>query len=209
MLGEWAFYGLKLKVTPDVLIPRPETELLVERAVAWLETHPDKVLAADVGTGSGCIGVILAKYFAKLHIFAIDVSVKALKIAVQNAALHHVERQINFIHGSLLEKLAQPVDLICANLPYIPSQTLKNLDVYQREPTLALDGGEDGLDLIGELLRQAVTKILPGGMILLEIEAGQGQAVAELAKSAFPGARVRVEKDLAGHDRLVVIEVSG
>ena len=211
LLGHWEFYGLDFLVNPAVLIPRPETELLVEQALAWLQAHPKPVrwLAADVGCGSGCIAVSLAVYLPDLRVLATDVSAVALELASQNAQRHGVAEQIDFCQADLLpEAMELRFDLICANLPYIPSARLSELRVARSEPHLALDGGEDGLDLIGKLLKLAPSYITVDGLILLEIEASQGQAVAGLAAAAFPEAGVSVLKDLAGLDRLVRIDLA-
>jgi release factor glutamine methyltransferase len=205
VLGEWEFYGLSFCVTPDVLIPRPETELLVETAINWLCAAPGRRCAADVGTGSGCIAVSLAAHVPDLQVAATDVSPAALAVACENAARHGVSDRIAFTEGDLLTPVPVPLDLICANLPYIPTETLHDLTVYGKEPDLALDGGPDGLALIRRLITQAKDKLLPGGRMLLEIEERQGNAVYTLACEAFPGAKVEVLQDLAGKDRVVTI----
>jgi release factor glutamine methyltransferase len=206
LLGQWEFYGLTFKITPDVLIPRPETELLVETALDWLTRHPEKTRAAEAGTGSGCIAVSLAVHVPTLMITATDISPQALEIARHNAALHNVAGQINFCHDNLLAGQDGPFDLIYANLPYIPSNTLRGLAVARQEPTLALDGGRDGLDLIRRLLDEAVNVLADQGLILLEIERRQGKQAHHLAQENFPGAAVKVKPDLAGNPRLLVIE---
>ncbi len=205
VLGEWEFFGLPFTLTPQVLIPRPETELLVETALSWLEKHPERRMAADVGTGSGCIAVALAARVKNLQILAADVSAGALEVAGKNVLRHKLQDQICLVQSDLLENLEGPFDLICANLPYIPTATLHGLAVYQREPILALDGGERGLDLIAQLLMQAPLKLKSGGLLLLEIEASQGTDVHALAQQAFPGGDVRIVPDLAGLDRVVCI----
>ena len=211
LLGHWEFYGLDLLVTPAVLIPRPETELLVERALDWLRRHPACRRAADIGTGSGCIAITLAKHIPDLKVLASDLSPQALDVARQNAARHRVAERITFIQADLLALQGmiptQSCDLIAANLPYIPSTTLEGLPVSQFEPCLALDGGENGLDLIRRLLHQAPDCLSPHGCLLLEIEAGQGETARGLAQTAFPQGQVTVLADLAGHDRLVVVEL--
>ncbi len=211
LIGHWEFFGLDFWITSQVLIPRPETELLVEKALAWLDRHPERRQAADVGTGSGCIAISLAVHQPDLQLVATDCSPEALQIAHQNAGRHGVSDQIRFQPADLLylpEPANLPVcfDLIAANLPYIPSETLKELAVYGREPTLALDGGLDGLDLIHRLLRQAQTLLAPGGLMLLEIEHRQGDPARTLAEASFPTARISIDRDLAGQDRLLVIE---
>ncbi len=215
ILGHWEFYGLDFLVTPAVLIPRPETELLVEHALDWLrarlgdtETNllPPRVL--EVGTGSGCIAIALAAALPSLHITASDISADALEIARKNAARHNVAERIDFVQANLLESplTPAPFDLILANLPYIPTELLKTLPVSQSEPALALDGGEDGLSLMRGLLDAAPQHLAPGGMILLEIEASQGAAALSLAYDAFSQADIKLFQDLAGRDRLLAIQ---
>ncbi|MCB9134229.1 MAG: peptide chain release factor N(5)-glutamine methyltransferase [Anaerolineales bacterium] len=215
VLGEWEFFGLKFKVTPEVLIPRPETELLVETALEWLKhfLRDEDLQAADIGTGSGCIAISLAVNCPQLHILATDLSPAALALARQNAALHQVSDRITFLEADLLAPRHSPpatphapLTLITANLPYIPTATLHTLDVYGREPTLALNGGPDGLTLIRRLLAQTATRLAPGGLILLEIEATQGASVTALARQHYPDADIRLYPDLAGYDRLLSIQ---
>lgn len=213
IVGHWEFYGLDFLVTPAVLIPRPETELLVERALDWLRAHPACRWAADIGTGSGCIAIALAARIPDLQVLAIDFSPQALEVAQQNAAHHGVAERITFLQADLLDLPAghspRPFDLIAANLPYIPTSTLVELSVSRFEPKLALNGGEDGLDLIRHMLQQAPASLSPHGCLLLEIEARQGESARALAQAAFPQATVKVLPDLAGHDRLVAVELPG
>jgi release factor glutamine methyltransferase len=213
VLGHWEFYGLDFELTPDVLIPRPETELLVERAIKWLNESPERRTIADVGTGSGCIAVAIAKNIYDVKIIASDISRPALEIARRNACKHSLGKQIDFVQCDLLPPHPDPLptdlhfDLICANLPYIPIQTLRELPIYRREPTLALNGGEDGLEVLRRLLQVAPAWLAPGGMILLEIEASQGMTAVSLAYNAFDSAEIHLHKDLAGRDRLVEIRL--
>lgn len=206
VLGRWEFYGRSFIVTPDVLIPRPETELLVETALTWLAHHPGRERVAEAGTGSGCIAVSIAAELQTTTITATDVSPQALAIAAANAEQHQVASQIEFIENDLLTGLEGPFDLVLANLPYIPAQALRRLPVYLHEPTLALDGGRDGLDLIRRLLHQLQPILAPGGAALLEIEAGQGDIVRDLARQTLSEVRVSVTHDLAGHPRLLTIQ---
>jgi release factor glutamine methyltransferase len=208
ILGHWEFYGLDFLLDPAVLIPRPETELLVDQGGAWLQAHPGRRRAADVGTGSGCIAVSLAVHHADLHITATDLSAAALETARKNAARHAVGQRVRFVQADLLAGLRGPFDLICANPPYIPSAELKKLPVYGREPGLALDGGVDGLAITRRLLAQAPHKLAVDGLLLVEIEATLGTQVLELARQSFPGSQPQVLPDLAGRPRLLRVELS-
>lgn len=217
ILGHWEFFGLDFEVTPDVLIPRPETELLVEQAILWLQSRPvtahSSLRAADVGTGSGCIAISLAKHIPDLRVLATDLSLPALEVAHRNALHHRVAGRVDFVQCDLLPPHPFPLpteshfDVICANLPYIPTATLEHLLVYGREPALALNGGADGLDPIRHLLKIAPEWLAPDGLILLEIEAGQGMAAVSLAYDSFDHATINLRRDLAGRERLVAIRL--
>jgi release factor glutamine methyltransferase len=212
ILGLWEFFGLEFDVTPDVLIPRPETELLVERAIAWLRKseRAGRVLRVmDMGTGSGCIAISMAVNVPGIIITATDISPAALKVARGNAEKMHVSDRINFLEADLFPNslMQDPFSLIVANPPYIPTKTLQKILVYGREPTLALDGSVDGLKLIRRILREAPERLLPGGSLLMEIEASEGPAVYSLATGAFPKAQILLSKDLAGRDRLLEVQL--
>jgi release factor glutamine methyltransferase len=206
ILGRWAFYDRDLCVTPAVLIPRPETELLLERALAFSAAHGPGV-AVDVGTGSGALAVTFAALRPDWQVYAVDVSPAALEVARRNAEIHGVGARITFIEGDLLAGFAADArfDLVMANLPYIPSARLPSLTVSRSEPLTALDGGADGLDLIRRLLAQASSRLNPRALLLLEIDYLQGAAVRALAQTALPGAQTQVLPDLAGLDRIVAI----
>ena len=206
VIGRWEFYGLEFGVTPDTLIPRPETEMLVEQAIHWLKKNPGFRRVADIGTGSGCIAVSLVVNIPDLHITATDISAKALETARANAEKHQVSHRIDFIKADLLPAPLSPLHAIFANLPYIPTQTLTQLDIFGKEPALALDGGEDGLDLIRRLFPQAVLNLVSGGLLLLEIEANQGRTAIKLAREYFPDSEIALIQDLAGRDRLIRIQ---
>jgi release factor glutamine methyltransferase len=221
LLGQWEFFGLNFKITPDVLIPRPETELLVEKALARLsvrrndfsrsyekatEVATTNQMIVDVGTGSGIVAVTLAVKLPQAQVIAADVSAAALEVARANAVARGVADRVKFIRGDLLEGVGK-VNLICANLPYIPTAELETLPVFKHEPALALDGGPDGLRVIERLLATAGEHLLPGSALLAEIGAAQGQATLALARNYFPSAQAAVHKDLAGLDRLLEIEV--
>jgi release factor glutamine methyltransferase len=205
IVGHWEFYKLDFEVTPDVLIPRPETELLVERSITWLKHNPNRRNAADVGTGSGCIGIALASNVSDLRVLASDNSSSALEIARRNAIRNGVSERITFECCDLLPENRE-FDLIVANLPYIPTTTLLQLPVFKHEPASALDGGEDGLRLIGNLLTIAPERLVPGGLLVMEIEASQGPAALSLAYDAFSEAEIHLYRDLAGHDRILEVQ---
>lgn len=206
ILGHWNFFGLDFKLNPATLIPRPETELLVELALEWLKKRPECRQVADVGTGSGCIAISLASQVPHLKVVATDISGQALRAAQANARIHNVSQQVSFLQTHLLEGIQINFDLICANLPYIPTQILASLAVKNREPNLALDGGADGLELIKALLKTAPQHLAQGGRLLMEIESSQAEAVCGLAVVAFPAGDIRVIRDLADRDRLLVVD---
>jgi release factor glutamine methyltransferase len=206
VLGWWEFYGRRFKVDRSVLIPRPETELLVEHALAYLAEHADCDVALEVGTGSGCIAITLAAEIPHLQVVATDVDAAALRMAHVNAERHSVEKRIRFVRTDLATTLFGPFDLICANLPYVPREDLDELTVAQREPRRALDGGAQGLALIQALLADLPRLISPGGRALLEIDEGHGNRVLEMARKALPRGNAKVLPDLAGRDRLLVID---
>jgi len=205
VLGHQDFFGLEFLVNSAVLIPRPETELLAEKALSWLQDHPDKRRALDVGTGSGIIAISLLRYTPDLRIVATDICWESLMVARKNIQQHLPKGSLQLLQCDLLDGICEKFDLICANLPYIPGETLKKLRVYDWEPEIALNGGVDGLDFIRMLLAAAPGKIASGGLILLEIEATQGTRAFRLAEAVFPHAEIRILPDLSGHDRVVQI----
>lgn len=211
VLGHWEFFSMDFDITPDVLIPRPETELLVEKAIAWLQESPVRRTVADIGTGSGIIAVTLAANVRDVYILATDISPEALEVAQKNARKFDVADRIEFIQCDILPKRPDPFptdqhfDLICANLPYIPTETLHALPVYGREPTLALDGGPDGLDLFRKLMALAPDWLAPNSLMLLEIEATQGVQALNLACDLFSEGEIHLHQDLTGRDRLLEI----
>ncbi len=207
LTGRQEFFGLSFEVSPAVLIPRPETELLVETALRWLRSHPAANSAVDVGTGSGCIAVSLAVNTSTLHIVATDISAEALAIAQRNAQIHHVEDRITFQEADLISADLGRFDLICANLPYVPTSELAKVNSLPYEPVLALDGGPDGLALIKRCLACAPAHIRAPGMLLFEIEATTGDAGLALACNVFPQAKISLMPDLTGKERLLTIEL--
>lgn len=208
LLGRWEFYGLSFEVSPAVLIPRPETELLVDEALAWLHTHrvgthPGRRAAADVGTGSAAIPVAIAANVPDVVFHAIDISPDALAIAEANIRQHGLAERVHASQGNLLAGFDTPLDLITANLPYIPSARVPELAVAQWEPRLALDGGTDGLELIRVLIHQAGQLLLPGGLFLEEIDPELEDSVQALARQQWPTAHIEVLADLTGRPRLL------
>ena len=219
VIGSWEFFGMTLEVTPDVLIPRPETELLVERAITWLKENQSRgkpIRMIDIGTGSGCIAITLAANVATIQVHAVDISSTALAVARKNAHRLLGPDRIEFVQADLFPipnhpesmhkgNLPAQYDLVTANLPYIPTDTLHSLPVHKHEPLLALDGGLDGLRVISRFLEQAPGHLADGGLVLLQIEASQGSAVLAMAKTYFPRAFVDLHQDLSGRDRLLEI----
>jgi release factor glutamine methyltransferase len=205
LTGKSSFYGFDLKVNSSVLIPRPETEELVERVMIWVDSRSGLTII-DVGTGSGVIAIAFSRNLPPSTLVATDISFPALQIARFNAE-KNAGQLINFVQGDLLKPFVGMIDLIVANLPYIADAEWTQVDdgVKWYEPSVALSGGSDGLDLLRELLNQAAFKLRPGGAIFLEIGWQQGAAVRHLACKIFPHAEIEVITDLAGQVRIVQI----
>jgi release factor glutamine methyltransferase len=209
IIGKCFFYGLEFKVSPSVLIPRPETEHLVELALIWLNrcgaTSP--LYIVDAGTGSGCVAIALASRFEDAIIDATDSSASALDIAALNAKELGFDRRIRFHQGNLLEPISQQPDLVVSNPPYIADNEWSSLEdgVRQYEPSSALRGGADGLEIIGQLIEQASERLAPRGALFVEIGWRQGDRARSLAQSSFPNAQVEIVKDFAGRDRIICV----
>lgn len=203
LTGSVEFYGLEFEVTPDVLIPRPETETLVDLA---LVRQPGTIV--EVGTGSGCVAVSLAVHLARALICAIDVSPAALAVAQRNAERHGVSERVRLMVGNILIPRPELADLIVSNPPYVSTGDCASLPISVRdhEPRLALDGGPDGLLVVEQLLAQAPAVLKPGGGLLVEIGADQGAAADRLARAFFPHAAVTIHPDLAGRDRVLEVQ---
>ncbi len=207
VLGEWEFFGLDFYLTPDVLIPRPETELLVETALAYVHSHPKSRYAfLDIGTGSGIIPVSLGVHAPYARISATDISPAALEIAHRNVERHGLSGRVELFLADLIpvDFPLSGFDIISANLPYIPTETLQTLEIFGKEPSLALDGGQDGLDVIRRLVARLADEKISDCLCLLEIEHRQGPAIRGLIGQFFPNANIRIQRDLAGFDRLAV-----
>ena len=196
------FYGLDFEIDKRVLIPRPETELLVEQAIEKAKNYPNPVIV-DICTGSGASAVILAKNLPHAQIYAVDISKAALKVTERNCRKHQVEERVTLVRGDLLESSPEQVDIIVANLPYVLTGEVSKVNTAGFEPDLALDGGADGLDAIRRLCRQAKDILQPGGCLLLEIGQGQDQAVCDLLYTVYPSAQVKCFPDFSGIMRIV------
>ena len=212
ILGYREFYGINLLVNSSVMIPRPETETMVEHALfmALMGMESRDLVIADVGTGCGAIAVNLAIHLPAARIYAVDISDGVLDVASYNVRAHNVADRVILGKGNLLEPVPEPVDLIVANLPYIPAKRIASLQPeIQWEPQEALDGGLEGLDQIRGLLSQAPGKVKDQGTILLELDPEQVATVEEIAQRQFPDATLSVEQDLAHQDRIFVVSRSG
>ena len=215
ILGHCEFYGIDFYIDYHTFIPRPETELLVEKAVELAQriSQPGKqITIADVGTGCGAIAVSLALALPQAKIYAMDISASVLQVAEINCWRHGVNSQVELLQGNLLEPLPQPVDMIVANLPYIKDCEFGDLspEIRKFEPMMALVGGEDGLDKIQQMLEQMPGKLSNHcgrclAYFLLEIGQGQGEMVTSLISSYFPQASIGLISDLGGIERVVKV----
>jgi release factor glutamine methyltransferase len=199
LLGEWEFYGRRFLVAPDVLIPRPETELLVEAGLRAIDEQERVRKVIDIGTGSGCVGITLALERPQASVIATDISRAALLVARENAKRLGVRERMAFVEADLTAGLSLDDTILVANLPYVASADVRSL---RCEPRLALDGGMDGLGLILRLLQQLADRRPQRTTVLLEIGAGQGSRVADLTLALCNPSRVWQRPDLAGHDRI-------
>ncbi|MGD0354904.1 MAG: peptide chain release factor N(5)-glutamine methyltransferase [Dehalococcoidia bacterium] len=210
--GHKEFYGLDLYVDDRVLIPRPETEILVEEAIkfghAWVKRNGKASLIADIGTGSGAIAISLALNLPGSHVYAVDISEKALEVAAINVERYRLKGSVSLIHGNLLEQISEKMGIITANLPYIARSDVRGLpeEVFKYEPGVALEGGFKGSELINRLIVQSVDKVAPGGVLFLEIGMGQADSVVKLITSAWPGAHISITSDLSGIDRVIKVQ---
>ena len=210
--GYSEFYKLTFTVTPDVLIPRPETELLIDEVLRQLPIHSPLTII-DLGTGSGNIAISLSKN-SNVKIIAIDISKKALRVALRNAKKHDVEKKITFIQSNLLtnksiKKCVYPPFFIVANLPYVPSSRIHTLDASVRdfEPHRALDGGNDGFDLYRKLFSQIKKKKIFPEMLLAEIDDTQSEIAKKEIRKYFPNAKIDIKQDLTGRTRFMYISL--
>lgn len=203
ILGHTDFFGRHFEVTPDVLIPRPETEQLVARALEWLDAHPQATRVLDFGTGSGCIAITLALERPALQVTALDVSEAALEVARGNIEKLGATRVI------LSTANDKCFDLLISNPPYIPSTEIADLqaEVSRFEPHLALFGGKDGLSFYRQLLQDAPSQLSPGGALALEIGADQGNAILDIATAVGKWQTPKRYNDLSGVERIMIFEL--
>lgn len=209
IIGRREFFGSDFHVAPGVLIPRPETELLVEETIEIVERYypAGDAVIADIGTGSGAIAVSLALRLPRARVYATDISRRALEIAAINRRRHNV--RVELLEGDLLGPLPEAVDIIVANLPYVRDEEMRSLspEIWMHEPSVALAGGRDGLDVIRRLLAGAPGQLCPGGVILLEIAPDQLSTLAGWVSSRFPGATVSSAPDPSGAARMVRVSL--
>ncbi len=211
LLGKTEFYSLKFKVSPDCMIPRPETELLVDRAVEFLRSRNGEQSVCDLCTGSGCIAIAIAKNFADAGIIATDISKAALNIAAENLTVHNLEGRVQLLCGDLFEPIMQHLDagkfdLIVCNPPYVSAAEFEKLgkNVKDYEPKLALFAGDDGLDIYRRIIEKVEAFLKPGAALMLEIGYAQGPAVKEMLEQANCFSKIAIEKDFNSNDRVVI-----
>lgn len=215
IIGRQEFMGLDFHVEEGVLIPRPDTEILIEKVLDGIDKKAEYSIV-DIGTGSGAITVSLAKYIENSQVYSIDISKKALNIARKNAEKHEVLSKVSFLNGSLFEPLKDmgmegKIDILVSNPPYIPTSDIENLqiEVSKFEPRIALDGGEDGLDFYKEIINKAPEYLRCGGLIVLEVGHDQARRVIDLMKEKNKYVDIEITKDLAGIERVVSGKIKG
>ncbi len=206
LVGRKEFMKLDFEVTPDVLVPNPDTEALVVRAIELLRTRGEPARVADVGTGSGCIAVSLAHYVSSCTVCAGDVSAAALAVAARNVERHGAGDRVRLVESDLLEAMPGPFELICANLPYLPAWADLPADV-RAQPPVALFGGEDGDELVRRLLETAPARLAAGGVVLAEADEAVFDRVAPVVALRYAGHRMH--RDLGGHPRVVEAWLAG
>jgi release factor glutamine methyltransferase len=213
ILGEWEFWSLPFEVTPAVLIPRPETELLLETALEALKAGPGTVRLLDLGAGSGIIPVVLARELPQAAVYSLDCSCAALAVAARNARRNGVAGRVRFIASDWLQGIRRhpSFDAVISNPPYIDCGALADLqpEVRDFEPHLALDGGRNGLDVIAHLGREIAGVLKPGGRLFMEIGFDQGETAADIFKAAGDYRDIRVRRDYAGHPRILEARKKG
>jgi release factor glutamine methyltransferase len=210
LTGKTEFYSLELDITADCMIPRPETELLVQRAIEFLRTHSGVQYVCDLCTGSGCIAVAIAKNFPNGRITATDISAAALAVTARNVEKHRLEERIKLLCGDLFEPVIKQLDvnqfdLIVCNPPYVSTAEYENLDknIKDYEPEFALLAGKDGMDIYRRIVTEVDKFLKPGAVLMLEIGYAQGPAVRELLEQTGAFAEIKIEKDFHDNNRIV------
>ena len=200
VVGHKEFMALDFEVTPAVLVPNPDTEVLVQVAVACAREAGRPLRVADVGTGSGCIAVAIAHYAPDVEVWAGDLSSQALEVAARNVARHELEQRVHLVCGDLMEPLPGTFDLVCANLPYVAAGAALPVEVLS-QPGVALYAGRDGAELVSRLLEAAPARLNPGGRVLVEVDPSILTPVLEVADRQYGGRRIH--RDLGGHERVL------
>lgn len=201
------FMGLSFFVDENVLIPQPDTEILVEESIKYANQIKENVEILDMCTGSGCIGVALAKHVKNAKVTLVDISTKALEVAKKNAEENEVKEKVNFIQSDMFENIKGKFDVIVSNPPYIKTKVINELDLQvQNEPHLALDGGENGLKFYEILINEAPKYLKENGKIFLEIGYDQKKEVEELARNSKLYKEIETVKDLANNDRVIELK---
>ena len=215
LTGKCEFYSLEFEVTCDCLIPRPETEVLVEQAIEFLRQRGGRQFVCDLCTGCGCIAAVIAKNYADAQMVATDISEAALKVAAKNVAKHGLGGRVELLCGDLFEPLvpyldSEKFDLIVCNPPYVSEAEYEELErnVKDYEPKPALDGGEDGLEILRQIIGQAPRFLKDDGTLMLEIGFEQGPAVRGLLERSGCFGQVGIEKDLQGKQRVAIARSS-
>ena len=200
LVGHKEFMGLDFEVTPDVLVPNPDTEVLVQRAVAIARECEGLMRVADVGTGSGCIAISIAHYAPNVEVWAADISEDALVVAARNVARHQLEARVHLAHADLLEGLSGDFDLVCANLPYVDARAKLPAEVTA-QPARALYAEDGGSALVARLLAVAPARLNAGGRVLAEIDPAIAERLVAVASATYAGHRVH--RDAAGLERVL------
>ena len=202
IIGKQEFMGIEFNVNKDVLIPQPDTEILVEETIKIAKEY-NKPKVLDLCTGSGAIAVSIKKYVPEAEVFASDISIKALQLA----KINNIDNNINFIESNLFENINNEFDIIVSNPPYIRTEEIKSLSKeVQNEPLIALDGGQDGLDFYRDIIKQAHNYLKSNGKLCLEIGDEQKDAITQILKSNFNYTNIKYYKDLQGNDRVIIAE---
>ena len=204
--GHREFWNIEIEVAPGVLVPRPESEFIVEAVIGRVPDGTGPLRIADVGTGSGCLAVALARGLPAARVTAIDISPVALAVAARNATAHDVAARVSLVRGDLLDAHDGPFDVIVSNPPYVPSGDVPTLqrEVRDFEPVGALDGGPDGLDIIRRLVPEAASRLVDGGWLVFEFGFGQADVVRSIIAADPRLELVTIREDLAGIPRVAV-----